>query len=338
MQIGRKLKVGIVGAGVAAIVAVPTAFAMQGEDRSDSAPSPAVEEPQEKAEQLQSAQEEIDDGIGIGEEIEFLNELSDAIAEALAEAGIAHTVQPAEVRVVVFNEDDEAAWEIVDGVLEELFDDYSDDFDPEDLDDEEIEELRAEAQVVRDALDAAGIPYEIEVDDLGIESPLFDEDDEAAWEVVDAALDAFWAELDAEYLAGLSEEELQEYRDEAAAVRAALDAAASRKTSRMTVSASAGHSSTRRMTRPGTLWTPPSTSSGTPSRTRTTGPSTTRPESRLRSDACGVPAGRCGCGSGRPAPGSGARSPGSDRAPRSRNWCWPGPRPGQHRRAGWRGA
>lgn len=234
MQIGRKLKIGIVGAGVAAIAAVPTAFAVQGSDPHSLdatgvvAPA-ALEEEQATPARLQSTEEELDDGIGIGEEIAFLNELSDAIAEALEEAGIAHTVQSAEVRVVVWDEDDDAAWDVVDAVLDELFeeheDEFGEDFDPADLDAEDIEELRAEAIVVRAALDAAGIPYEIEVDELDIESPLFDEDDEAACEVVDAVLDAFWAELEAEYLADLSEEELQELRDEAAAVRTVLDAA-----------------------------------------------------------------------------------------------------------------
>ena len=126
--------------------------------------------------------------IGIGEEIEFLNELSGAIVEALTEAKIAHTVQTADVRVVVWDENDEAANEIVEGVLDELFEEFEEDFDLEDLDEEEIEELRAEATAIRVALDAVSISYEIEVDDLGIELPLFDKDNEAA--AVRAALDA----------------------------------------------------------------------------------------------------------------------------------------------------
>lgn len=190
IEIERKLKIGVVGAGVPAITAVPTAFAMQGRSPTDTSPRTAVEQQQETVTGLRSAdhEEEVDDEIGIGEEIEFLNELSGAIVEALTEAKIAHTVQTADVRIVVWDENDEAANEIVEGVLDELFEEFEEDFDLEDLDEEEIEELRAEATAVRVALDAVSISYEIEVDDLGIELPLFDKDNEAA--AVRAALDA----------------------------------------------------------------------------------------------------------------------------------------------------
>ncbi|PZC44380.1 MAG: hypothetical protein DK306_001844 [Chloroflexi bacterium] len=236
MEITRKLKMGVLGAGVAALVAVPTAFAVGGGSDSPATRPQASDEDRSPpiVAALNDEEDEFDEGFDeegsefeLAEEVAFLNGLADEIAGALTAAGVDHTVETLEVRSVTWDTSDEAANAIVEALLEEYFeydeDDALDEF--EDLDAEELALYQGEADAVRVALEAAGIPFEIELDELGIGWPVFDEEDDAIWDVVDEALDAYWEPIEAEELANLSVEELDELRQEAAVVRDALLAA-----------------------------------------------------------------------------------------------------------------
>jgi len=219
MKIGRKIRLGIALAAVMAVVAVPTAFAMTNPG-DEVELDEAVEldlgaEMQAEADAIAAALDEagieyelvtvawpvfdaendevwevietaLDDLYERFDDKDIDGEAADpgaemqaeaaAVAAALDEAGIEYEL--VSVAWPVFDEKDEAAWDVVDSVFEEL--------DGE-LYVEEIDfgaELQAEAEAIAAALDEAGVEYET----VTIEWPVFDAENDDAWEIVDEAL------------------------------------------------------------------------------------------------------------------------------------------------------
>ncbi len=104
------------------------------------------------------------------------------------------------------------------------------DFDFDDLSDEEkaelVEEITAENEAIKEALDAAGIAYTVEIDEeLGVEYIVWDFEDEAANEIVDDLFNEQWAEDFASLDQAERDQIIAEVTAENEAIKAALDAA-----------------------------------------------------------------------------------------------------------------
>ncbi|MDX1689998.1 MAG: serine protease [Acidimicrobiia bacterium] len=141
----------------------------------------------------------------VDDDLAELQALDAALIAALEEAGIPFEIVEDGIGAYpVFDETDPAAWDVVESVYGDLFgtdgaadgdgwdeewddapvDDGWDDtqgddgWDAPDVTDDEIAEMQAEDAALMAALDAAGIPYVVEVDDIG-PYPVLDEDDPA---------------------------------------------------------------------------------------------------------------------------------------------------------------
>lgn len=95
----------------------------------------------------------------------------------------------------------------------------------ENLTDEDVAELQAEIDAMVEALDAAGVEYQLVPDELGLSFPEPIGDDEASWEAFEGVLAELWAE---EFAALSAEEQAEIVAHEAefaAELRSALDEA-----------------------------------------------------------------------------------------------------------------
>ncbi|MEM9712195.1 MAG: hypothetical protein AAGA17_08265, partial [Actinomycetota bacterium] len=184
------------GAGVAVLLGMGGAVAVA---TSSGAQDTAPPEPPAEASSLDDR-----DGPDEGEHCDWLDgdlseedlaelpteiqDEADAMIAALDAAGVEYQLVPDEELGVSFPEptgDDEAAWRAFEDVLVEL---WAEEFAalPTDEQAEIVEAEQLFATELRAALDEAGIAYDLEVDPVtGVEFPVFDESDEAAWEALD---------------------------------------------------------------------------------------------------------------------------------------------------------
>ncbi len=191
-----KMRTKAAGAGVAMLLgmggAVAVATSSGAQDTPPADPVAAEDPTVDELAELDGEDCEWLDGELSDEELaELRTELqaeADAIIAALDAAGVDYELVPDDELGISFPEpigDDEAAWEAFETALVEL---WAEEFAalPADEQAEIVEMEAAYAAELRSALDAAGISYELETDPVtGVEFPVFDEDDDAAWEALD---------------------------------------------------------------------------------------------------------------------------------------------------------
>ncbi|MEO1062884.1 MAG: hypothetical protein AAFZ07_15845 [Actinomycetota bacterium] len=198
-----KMRTKAAGAGMAVLLgmggAVAVATSSGAQDSSTTTPAPAEAPPVDGVEEHDGC-DWLDEDLTEEELAELQTELqaeADAMVAALDAAGVQYELIPDEELGVSFPEpvgDDPADWEAFEAALLEL---WADEFAalPADEQAEIVAMESAFAEEFRTALDEAGIAYELETDPVtGVEFPMFDEDDEAAWEALDE-LDLFDDEL-----------------------------------------------------------------------------------------------------------------------------------------------
>ena len=202
-----KMRTRAAGAGVAVLLGMGGAVAIAtSSGAQDSSPADGAALEAEPIDELDGhgGAEDCDwlDGDLSDEELaELRTELqaeADAMIAALDAAGVEYELVPDDELGISFPEptgDDEAAWEAFEAVLGQL---WADEFAalPDDEQAEIVEMEAAFAAEFRTALDEAGIAYELELDPVtGVEFPVFDESDEAAWDALEE-LEAFEDDFD----------------------------------------------------------------------------------------------------------------------------------------------
>ena len=165
---------------------------------------------------------------------ELLDELNgegQALAEAFDAAGIDYQLGTDDEGVTFpeWDKSDAAANQVAEDFFESGVEKGFFTTDVMDLPPELVEELNAEGQELADALDAAGMSYEMVTDPAGVAFPEWDWDDEAANEVAEQFLGTKHGECDDIILSDIDMDLPQDFIDEinadGAALAAALDAA-----------------------------------------------------------------------------------------------------------------
>ena len=149
---------------------------------------------------------------------------AEGLATVLTAAGIGHSIEtdPVGFSWVEYDGEDGIAQAVANSYYRDLYpEEWAEPLDGElyEIPEEELEFIWEENAALAAALDEAGIAYELIADEGGWEWVEWDDEDPAAWEVVDAFhLERYPPER-------IPEEELERIRQENAGLMAALDAA-----------------------------------------------------------------------------------------------------------------
>ncbi|NNC74528.1 MAG: hypothetical protein HKN93_03340 [Acidimicrobiia bacterium] len=162
------------------------------------------------------------------EVIDDINAEGAALAAAFDAAGISYEMVTEDVGISYpeWDWEDDAANEIADGFYEDLYGD--EEWFDEELPQEVIDEINAEGAALAEALNAAGISYEMVTDEMGVTYPEWDWEDPAAEAVVDEFFTDLFGDWEDEFIdcfEELPQEFVDEINAEGAALAAAFDAA-----------------------------------------------------------------------------------------------------------------